>query len=190
VITLVQIGSVDRDILRTLQYRLEEVFGQRACVADGIDLNKESWNRKRRQYLAYGLLAELPSPEHSHDRILGVIDSDIFAPGLNFVFGQADSTGGRAIISLRRLRSEFYGSTRNEDLLRERALTEAVHELGHTYGLQHCRNPKCAMYFSNSLYDTDVKGWRFFPACQEMVRQNIVRSSKDGWRTDQGSSAL
>jgi archaemetzincin len=181
-ITLVQIGSVDKGILETLRHRLEEVFGQSTCVAGGMALNESGWNRRRRQYLAAGLLAGLPYPEQFHDRVLGVIESDIFAPGLNFVFGQADINGGRAIISLRRLRPEFYGSPQNEELLRERALTEAVHELGHTYGLEHCPNPKCAMFFSNSLYDTDIKGWEFCPAFQEVVRQNIVRSPGDGWR--------
>jgi len=43
---------------------------------------------------------------------------------------------------------------------------EAVHELGHTYGLKHCPNPACVMHFSNSLHDTDLKGWKFCPNCQ------------------------
>jgi archaemetzincin len=38
--------------------------------------------------------------------------------------------------------------------------------LGHTYGLVHCRNPHCVMFFSNSLIDTDVKGPDFCQKCK------------------------
>ena len=53
-------------------------------------------------------------------------------------FGEADIAGRKALISLKRLRQEFYSLPRNENLFRERAVKEAVHELGHTYGLKHC----------------------------------------------------
>jgi len=98
---------------------------------------------------------------------------DIFAPGLNFVFGEADITGKRALISLQRLRQEFYGLPKNENLFQERALKEAVHELGHIYGLKHCFNLTCVMHFSNSLRDTDLKGWDFCCICQRKVSRKV-----------------
>ncbi len=72
-----------------------------------------------------------------------------------------------------RLRQEFYGLPRDEDLFRERALKEAVHELGHTYSLGYCPDPTCVMHFSNSLYDTDLKGWSFCSNCQERFNRNV-----------------
>lgn len=51
------------------------------------------------------------------------------------------------------------------NLFHERALKEAVHELGHFYGFVHCVNPKCVMHFSNSLQDTDYKDSHFCPEC-------------------------
>jgi len=36
----------------------------------------------------------------------------------------------------------------------QRVIKEAVHELGHAFGLTHCENSKCVMHFSNSLQDT------------------------------------
>ena len=91
-------------------------------------------------------------------------------PGLNFVFGEADTLNGVALISLRRLREGFYGLPEDEGLLVERAIKEAVHELGHTYGLPHCGDPSCVMRFSNSLKDTDRKGRAFCPACRKRLR--------------------
>jgi len=55
--------------------------------------------------------------------------------------------------------------------LQERALKEAVHELGHLLGLPHCDNPRCIMFFSNTLADTDRKGPGFCPACRGKLPQ-------------------
>jgi len=170
-ITLVPIGEVNKSTLETLGQHLTEAFGQRTLVGDGLELTEGGWNQDRGQYLASTLLAGLTSPPGLGDRVLGVVDVDIFAPGLNFVFGQAEIAGRKAIISLWRLRQEFYGLPQNEKLFQERALKEAVHELGHTYGLKHCPNPACVMHFSNSLHDTDLKGWSFCPDCKVRLNQ-------------------
>jgi archaemetzincin len=39
--------------------------------------------------------------------------------------------------------------------------SEAVHELGHAFGLTHCEKSRCVMHFSNSLQDTDFKHYIF-----------------------------
>jgi archaemetzincin len=70
------------------------------------------------------------------------------------------------------------GSAPPEDqaLFRERALKEAVHELGHTYGLQHCPNLRCVMHFSNSLRDTDAKQAKWCSRCATQVRDLTGRT--------------
>jgi archaemetzincin len=168
-IALVPVGDVDEGLLESLGAPLEEIFSQKIRIADKIQLPKGSWHRNRGQYLASSILAVLPPPSSSADRVLGIIDVDLFAQGLNFVFGQADVAGRRAVISVYRLRQEFYGLPHDEDIFRQRALKEAVHELGHTYGLGHFPNPECVMHFSNTLSDTDLKGWKFCSVCQRRM---------------------
>jgi archaemetzincin len=103
----------------------------------------------------------------TYEKTLGIIDLDLYVPKLNFVFGEASPRA--AIISLTRLRNEFYHLPKDETLFRKRVLTEAVHELGHTYGLEHCANPHCVMFSSNSLTDTDMKGPTFCQRCNPKV---------------------
>jgi archaemetzincin len=96
-----------------------------------------------------------------------VVDVDLFVPGLNFVFGLAP--GSTAVISLVRLRHEYYGERKNEYLFRDRALKEAIHELGHTFGLHHCPDIRCIMHFSNCLEDTDIKCPDFCKVCSNKI---------------------
>ncbi|NKE72819.1 hypothetical protein MNODULE_18880 [Nitrospiraceae bacterium HYJII51-Mn-bac16s-1-B09] len=99
------------------------------------------------------------------ERVLGVVALDLYAADLNFVFGEADSREGVAVVSVARLKPEFYGLPPDDALLHLRLLKEAVHELGHTYGLGHCPDLTCVMHFSNELKETDQKGESFCPEC-------------------------
>ena len=171
-IVLIPIGETEKAILESLRQPLTEAFGQGTKIGDKVPLPKENYYHSRHQYLASPILSLIPLPD-SGNRALGVIDVDIFALRLNFVFGIADTVGKRALISLPRLRQEFYSLPQDKELFLVRTLKEAVHELGHTYGLGHCPNPTCVMHFSNSLRDTDLKGWCLCPVCQEKISRKV-----------------
>jgi archaemetzincin len=102
-------------------------------------------------------------------RTLGVADVDLFAPRLNFVFGEAILLGSVAVISLARLRPEFYGQPPEPEALERRAIIEALHELSHTLGLGHCPRAHCVMRFSNCIEHTDQKGFAFCERCAEVI---------------------
>jgi archaemetzincin len=169
-IVVVPFGFVDKEILSEISSGLNSVFGYEVEIHAPIDIHGRSYDPKRNQYEVSELLAGLKKIHlKQSEKILGVAAIDLFAEGLNFVFGQAELAGSAAIISLARLRQEFYGSPPDRKLLMERILKEAVHELGHTFGLGHCPDPKCVMHFSNSLHDTDIKGIAFCPNCQPQM---------------------
>ena len=107
--------------------------------------------------------------------ILGVTDLDLYEEGLNFIFGLANRSLGSAVISTRRLRNEFYGLPPDRDLLLERAVKEAMHELGHVFGLDHCPDRRCVMHFSNSIHDTDIKGPLYCPRCEGKLEENLKK---------------
>lgn len=165
-ITLQPFAEIPRGILIELKTRLQEAFGCPIDIKDPIPVPEEAFDPRRKQYLSDVLLEELKTIPRNTGMLLGTTEVNLFTSGLNFVFGQADSEAGVAVISLHLLRQEHYGLPPDEQLLMERALKEAVHELGHTFGMGHCPDGSCVMHFSNSLFDTDYKKTYFCSRCQ------------------------
>jgi archaemetzincin len=164
-IALSPLGTSDESLLRALVPFLDETFGAAVTVAETIPLPEHAYNPSRRQYHSTVLLDVLALQRRRWTRQLGVADVDLYTSDLNFVFGEADSARGIAVFSTARLHSS------DHERFLHRAATEAVHELGHTYGLSHCSNPRCVMWFSNTLAETDRKGTGLCDAHAEALRR-------------------
>ncbi len=167
---IVPFDSIRKDVLVFLQNELTRMFGIDVKIAREEHIPQYAFDPKRRQYHSTKILEWLKNIPVMDTRILGIIDLDLYVSELNFIFGEADVAHGVCIISLVRLRQEFYGLPKKENLFLKRALKEAVHELGHTYRLGHCGDTRCIMHFSNSLQDTDIKGPDFCPRCKLKLR--------------------
>jgi archaemetzincin len=173
-ICLFFIGEKDSMLVRNLPHFLETAFcwdKDRIKVAK-VDMDLEfAYDAQRKQYLSSAILEKLRTIKKSEcECLLAIVCVDLYVPDLNFVFGEADFQTKVALISTIRLREEFYGFPDNEQLFIERVAKEAVHELGHTYGLPHCSNRKCVMHFSNSLGDTDYKSYLFCEDCKKRIK--------------------
>jgi archaemetzincin len=128
-----------------------------------------AWDSARQQYYSTAILQRLERSCNGGARVLGVTACDLFVPVLTFVFGEAQLDGNFATVSMARLHEEFYGLPAREDLLRERLVKEAVHELGHTFGLRHCADWHCVMSSSHGVERLDVKGADFCGRCRKPV---------------------
>jgi archaemetzincin len=174
---VVCIGQAQREVVDRVSALVAERFPGRVGVSVPKELPApiEAWSPARRQYRAEVVLEQLVPLQAGAERVLGLADLDLFVPNLNFVFGLA-RPGGPAVVALARLRQEFWGAPADQDLFLARASKEAVHELGHSYGLSHCEEPGCVMRFSNTLRETDQKSDQFGPVHLKQL-QEILSSS-------------
>jgi archaemetzincin len=184
-LSLVPIYLSDRpQLLAQLAAQLERTFSlaveQRAPWFDP----ELAFDPSRGQYRSTVLLEQLlADPTDGPVRILGVTSVDLFIPVLTYVFGEAQLAGPAAVVSIHRLRSEVYGLPADPALLIERATKEAIHELGHTYGLLHCAEPRCVMRSSTYAEEIDLKSGELCAACRrrlDLARATPIVPAEDG----------
>ena len=178
IIYLQGIGTLKKEILFKLKKNLEWTFkGIIKSVKISkkmVPLKEKFYNPIRKQYNGSYILKNLKKEQKISEylSILGVLEDDIYSRYFNFIFGVAEKPflnhSGIALISVSRLREDFYKRPNNDALFELRVLKEALHELGHTFGLLHCKN-ECIMRFSNSLADTDKKPPIFCDKCKNQL---------------------
>jgi archaemetzincin len=168
-IYILPMGFDDAGLIEHIRTAVEETFRFPAHRLSPQPNPFIAFNAARGQYSSTAILRRMPTllPPDSW-RALCVTGADLYVPHLTYVFGEATVDGGYSVISTARLKPEFYGEPKNDSLFLKRAVTEAVHELGHTFGLHHCTDLQCVMCFSNNITDTDRKSSDF---CNTCIRQ-------------------
>lgn len=175
-IRVVPLGNISSETVKQVVESVKKAFAC-DCVIDNPILNvpKSPYDQERKQYGADGLVGFLRPyvREKKCDKMLAICNIDIFSKGLNFVFGVAQKGGKICLISLYRLNQRYYSLQSDAGLLKERASKEAVHELGHCFGLNHCDNDGCVMAFSNEIVSVDKKGAKFCDSCKQKIAKKL-----------------
>lgn len=179
IIEIVTLGEVPAKLLHDLLHRLEKAFSRLVggcLISTSLEMPPAAYNARRRQHDADLILERVFHRITGENRVLALVSADLYTSSrnLNFIFGQAQCPGRVALVSLHRLDPTFYGNPPHHKLFLERATKEAVHELGHTFGLGHCANPSCVMSFSNSILDVDKKGSAFCETCQRKLHRQTT----------------
>ena len=168
-ITLIPINDADLEITDFLALSLCDIFQTHCAIRPAILPLKRYFCKERHQYHSTRILAELlPHAQASKNQILGLVDVDIYTPIFTYIFGEAQLGKQCALVSVYRLRQQFYGLPDDNNLFLQRCEKEAVHELGHTLGLIHCPNFECVMHYGRTIDDVDLKRNIFCPDCASL----------------------
>ncbi len=168
---IVPVNGIDPAFLSRLGLCLAERFLYDVVVERSLSLSRSCLNSTRKQLFLPTLTTKLLREYGGEGGLLlGITDFDLYKTSQRFVFGDADEHRRVAAVSLHRLRNEFYGEAADENALFQRTLKECVHELGHALGLKHCYNARCAMHYSNSIFETDNKMPHFCEVCEKRSR--------------------
>lgn len=166
-VVLVPLGEMDYGLVNRLATRLVSIIDSPVDILQGIRIPRESFNPKRGQYYSTVILNKLDLLRSSpREKILGIMDDDLYVPSLSFVLSEANPQAKVAIISTNRLRQQSLDIFDDEKLYFSRTIKELVHNLGHLLNLKHCLNPKCVMHFSDTLLEVDGKSEKFCDNCK------------------------
>jgi len=176
-IRLVKIGPFPEGLAEDLAARLSRRVPAPCQVrASPLDVEVPWLPDRQEQVDADALLRRLEAEAADHGTILvGVTALDLAVPIFTFVFGRARHEGRAALVSLARLRPEFYGLPADPALTGRRAVAEILHELAHVGGLRHCEDGSCLLRFAASVEAVDVRGTSFCPACEAMLPPGLRR---------------
>lgn len=165
-IVIIPISLKDHNLPEYLAMVLQETFNLPCSVRkNDIEIETE-FCPDRKQYHSTQILKKiLESSPDPQEKKLGIVDVDLFIPILTFVFGEAQLNGPASLISTHRLHQSYYALPPNNTTFYHRAEKEAVHELGHTFGLIHCSDYECVMHYANTVDDIDLKNSQFCKNC-------------------------
>jgi len=156
---------------------LDRIMGTlRQTFKNGVNkislyINTDSlYSNERKQYYSTGFLEQsISQTTNINGKVILLTGLDIYVPVLTFLFGEAQLNGKHSIVSVFRLHEEFYSGVTDNELLYERTIKEVYHELGHNFGLIHCRDWDCVMHSSNSIEQVDLKGNDYCKNCKAQI---------------------
>lgn len=160
------LGNVSEELVKWIAKEIEKKFATTVKILRTKEIPEICFDKARGQFNSTRIIHS-----YSTDKVTLLITSeDIYAQGMNFVFGEAEILGKRAVVSYYRLQSQ------DEEIFRQRILKEAVHELGHVFGLKHCKTVGCVMNFSCDVTEVDKKTPNFCHRC--LKRLKLLKSLK------------
>lgn len=176
-IALQPLGKVPADVVDEVRGHLEEIYAVHVEVLPAKALPASAFYRPRERYRADKLLDWLEAnTAATFTKVIGVTASDISTTkGEVFdwgIFGLGSLGQRPCVISTFRLAR---GVPREKMLLR--TLRVAAHEVGHTFGLEHCTVPGCMMSDAEGKVSTvDEETGQLCKRCRARVpaRKNSV----------------
>lgn len=173
VISIIPIDVIEETLLKQVSASLEGVFHLSTHILPVENIPSHTPGLLNEgKYNSTALLLYLSKNERVPEntlKILAVTQLDLYSPIFSHLYGEAQLKGKCALMSLYRLRPEFYDLPPDRDLFLSRCRKEAVHELGHTFGLVHCRDENCIMHPSSTIEDTDTKSDSFCLVCEKLM---------------------
>jgi archaemetzincin len=170
-IGVIPMGGIPDIVPKVIAAHISGYLDLQAILLEPMQNPSYALDRQRLQYNVGPILQHLESGLFkSVDKVIGILDVDLFVPVFTHVFGEARQGGRVALMSIFRLRENPMDPIDVSAVTLERSAKVALHELCHLYGLTHCESRQCLMHFSGSLTDLDQIPLSFCRYCTQYIR--------------------
>jgi archaemetzincin len=180
--------------LREVKTALHAFYGFQVQILNRKRLPRFAYYKPRRRYRAEKLLSYLNkiAPKDTF-RIMGLTATDISTTKGKYkdwgIMGLADLSGRHAVISMYRCR---LGSKNRKHAI-HRLAKVAVHEIGHTLGLEHCPTKGCLMEDANGTNKTCDREYLLCSRCRRKLTASgfkIPSNPKPPWPKPKSWTAI
>ncbi len=173
-IIIAPIGDIATSLCETVSDEVTRHFGFRSAIIPFKEDISYALDSKRQQYHSTPILEKLAESVPPQTlKLLAITQVDLFIPILTYVYGEAQLGGKAGIISGFRLQQDISGLY--DEHFFHRMVKEALHELGHTFNLLHCKDRTCIMHYCRSIIDVDRKSDRLCRYCRILLDDEIKR---------------
>lgn len=168
VVAIRPLGHVDPSVVARVERDVARAYGVRVVVLDRGALPREAFYAPRSRYRAERVLGALErETDARYAKVVGLTSHDISTSTETHadwgIFGLGEIAGRPAVVSTHRLRGQ--GVPRERFL--DRVAKVVNHELGHTFGLEHCPEPGCLMEDAGgTIASVDSESGELCDACR------------------------
>lgn len=169
------IGNFDAEIIESVENGINIIFGFQTSILPLLENIGFALDSGRNQYNSTSIIGKLESCAPAYAlKVIAITNADLFIPILTHVYGEAQLGGKACIVSTYRLKGSI-SSIRAGITSSERIVKEAIHELGHTFNLLHCKDHSCIMHYCRTEQDVDRKSDQLCRYCKILLDDQIKR---------------
>lgn len=174
-IIIAPIGDFTPELLDLIRAEINRIYAFPAEVRPLLEDLEFAFHPNRNQYHSTPILEELARKAPADAiKVLALVQEDLFIPILTHVYGEAQLGGTACIVSTIRL-NEGHRSLNTQEPYLGRIIKEAIHELGHTFNLRHCREHTCLMHYCRNESDVDRKSDQLCRYCKVLLEDEMKR---------------
>jgi archaemetzincin len=174
-IVISPVGDLATELLKPLRAEVTRVYRYSTEVSPLLDDLEFAFHPGRNQYHSTPILERLALKAPAGAiKVLAIVEVDLFIPILTHVYGEAQLGGMACMVSTIRL-NEGHSALNTREPFLDRIIKEAIHELGHTFRLRHCREHTCLMHYCRDEHDVDRKSDQLCRYCRILLEDEIKR---------------